>query len=345
MPNQSTHGSDGVAAINNLNLITGNIGKPGGTSLSITGQCNAMGTREWSSCSGLPGYRALEKKKDRETIGKFWGVDPEFFPKQRGMFMTDIFPAIETGQIKALWLVATNPLTSMPNTPRIRKTLQKLEFMVVQDAYADVESTQYANIYLPAALWGEKEGCFTNTERRVNLVRKVMEPHGDAKADLWIFNELAKRYEQGRKMNFPPTPAGVFDEMRALSKGRMLDYSGMNHDKIEAQRGIQWPCTDGDETGAKRLYTDGVFQHADGKAKLLAMPFIDNNEKPDDDYPIAANQELVFGLKLAVAVIHHQMLIEAHRALQHVAHIRTVTVPTFAVAAATRIASKSSIAR
>ena len=287
--NQSTHGSDGVAAINNLNLITGNIGKPGGTSLSITGQCNAMGTREWSSCSGLPGYRALEKEKDRETIGKFWGVDPEFFPKQRGMFMTDIFPAIETGQIKALWLVATNPLTSMPNTPRIRKTLQKLEFMVVQDAYADVETTQYANVYLPAALWGEKEGCFTNTERRVNLVRKVMEPHGDAKAELWIFNELAKRYEQGRKMTFPPTPAGVFEEMRALSKGRMLDYSGMDHDKIEAQRGIQWPCTEGAEKGNQRLYTDGVFQHPDGKAKLLAMPFIDNNEKPSEDYPFWLN--------------------------------------------------------
>ena len=90
--NQSTHGSDGVCAINNLNLITGNIGKPGGTSLSITGQCNAMGTREWSSCSGLPGYRALENAQHREEVGKFWGVDPEFFPKKRGLFMTDIFP-------------------------------------------------------------------------------------------------------------------------------------------------------------------------------------------------------------------------------------------------------------
>ena len=287
--NQSTHGSDGVAAINSLNLITGNIGKPGGTSLSITGQCNAMGTREWSSCSGLPGYRALEKEKDRETIGKFWGVDPEFFPKQRGLFMTDIFPAIETGQIKALWLVATNPMTSMPNAPRIKKTLQNLEFVVVQDAYADVETTQYAHVYLPAALWGEKEGVFTNTERRVNLVRKVMEPHGDCKPDLWIFNQMAKRFEQGRKMHFPETSAEVFDEMRALSTGRMLDYSGMTHDKIEAQRGIQWPCAEGAEAGAPRLYTDGVFQHPDGKAKLLALPFVDNNERPDQQFPFWLN--------------------------------------------------------
>jgi assimilatory nitrate reductase catalytic subunit len=287
--NQSTHGSDGVVAINNLNLITGNVGKPGGTSLSITGQCNAMGTREWSSCSGLPGYRQLEKPGDREEIGGFWGVDPEFFPKKRGLFMTDIFPAIETGQIKALWLVATNPLTSMPNTPRIRKTLEKLELLVVQDAYVDVEAVQYANVYLPAALWGEKEGVFTNTERRVNLVRKVVEPHGNSKPDLWIFNELAKRFERSADMRFPETPAQVFDEMRTLSKGRMLDYSGMTHDAIEANRGLQWPCREGEPAGEPRLYTDGVFQTPDGKAKLIALPFVDNNERPDAVYPFWCN--------------------------------------------------------
>ena len=287
--NQSTHGSDGVAAINSLNLITGNIGKPGGTSLSITGQCNAMGTREWSSCSGLPGYRALEQGKDRETIAKFWGIDPEFFPKQRGLFMTDIFPAMETGQIKALWLIATNPMTSMPNIPRIKKTLQNLEFLLVQDAYSDVETTQYAHVFLPAALWGEKEGVFTNTERRVNLVRKVMEPHGNSKPDLWIFNQMAKRFEQGRNIRFPETSAEVFEEMRELSDGRMLDYSGMTHHKIEAQRGLQWPCPEGAETGAPRLYTDGVFQHPDGKARLLALPFVDNNERPDRQFPFWLN--------------------------------------------------------
>ena len=287
--NQSTHGSDGVVAINSLNLITGNIGKPGGTSLSITGQCNAMGTREWSSCSGLPGYRTLEKATDREEIARFWGIDEAFFPAKRGLFMTDIFPAIETGQIKALWLVATNPMTSMPNTPRIRKTLQKLEFLAVQDAYSDVETTRYAHVYLPAALWGEKEGVFTNTERRVNLVRKVMEPHGDCKPDLWIFNQLAKRFAQGQKIRFPETPAEVFDEMRELSKGRMLNYAGMTHDKIEAQRGIQWPCPEGADTGAPRLYVDGVFQYPDGKAKLIPLPFIDNNERPDDEYPFWLN--------------------------------------------------------
>ncbi len=287
--NQSTHGSDGVVAINNLNLITGNIGKPGATSLSITGQSNAMGTREWSSCSGLPGYRQLEKEEHRQEIADYWGIDPEFFPKQRGMFMTDILPAIETGQIKGLWLIATNPMTSMPNTDRIRKTLERLDLLVVQDAYADVETNEYSHVYLPAAIWAEKEGTFTNTERRVNLVRNVVAPNGDSKPDLWIFNQLAKQFDNPQKPEFPEKAEAVFQEMRELNSGRMLDYSGMSYDKIEAQRGIQWPCPDGAETGTPRLYADGVFQHPGGKAKLIPLPFLDNNERPDDDYPFWLN--------------------------------------------------------
>ncbi len=298
--NQSTHGSDGVVGINNLNLITGNIGKEGGTSLSITGQCNAMGTREWSSCSGLPGYRLLENPEHRKEIADFWNVDPDFFPKKRGLTETDIFPAIETGQIKGLWLVATNPMTSMPNTARIRKTLEKLDFLVVQDSYADVETTQYAHMYLPAATWAEKEGVFTNTERRVNIVRQVVQPHGESKSDLWIFNQVSKRFAQGERVKFPEQPEQVFNEMKHLSKGRLVDISGMSHDEIEKQKGIQWPYTEdmaqGNDTeknievkGQQRLYSDGSFSYADGRAKLIALPFIDNNEKPGNDYPFWLN--------------------------------------------------------
>jgi anaerobic selenocysteine-containing dehydrogenase len=295
--NQSTHGSDGVVGLNNLSLLTGNIGKPGGTSLSITGQCNAMGTREWSSCSGLPGYRLLENQQDREDIGKFWGVDPEFFPKKRGMTQTDIFPAIETGKIKGLWLVGTNPMTSMPNTARIRKTLEKLECCIVQDSYVDVETTQYAHIFLPAAIWAEKEGVFTNTERRVNIIRKIKEPFADSKPDLTIFNRLAERFEQSKNMTFPDNFDEVFEEMRVLSKGRFCDISGMTHDLIEKHRGIQWPYTEEQaakgETpaeGGKRLYTEAAsFRYAGGRAKLIPLPFINNNEVPDEQYPFWLN--------------------------------------------------------
>lgn len=310
--NQSTHGSDGVVNINNLNLVTGNIGKPGGTSLSITGQCNAMGTREWSSCSGLPGYRLLEKEKDRKTVADFWGIDESFFPPARGLAQTDIFPAIETGEIKGLWLIATNPMTSMPNQPRIRKAMENLEFLVVQDVYSDVETTQYAHVYFPAAVWAEKEGCHTNTERRVNLTRNVLPPFADSKPDFWIFNQMAKRFEDRNTIYFPETPEGAFNEMRTLSKGagRTLDISGMTYDRIEAARGIQWPYSEEqaaqdearigpvvqfdmqqrqDFLGNRRLYTEGKFQTDDGRAKLIPIRFVNNNECPDNEFPFWLN--------------------------------------------------------
>lgn len=309
--NQSTHGSDGVVNINNLNLVTGNIGKLGGTSLSITGQCNAMGTREWSSCSGLPGYRALEKEKDRKAVADFWRIDSSFFPPARGLAQTDIFPAIETGEIKGLWLIATNPMTSMANQPRIRKAMENLEFLVVQDVYADVETNQYAHVYFPASVWAEKQGCHTNTERRVNLTRNALPSFADSKPDFWIFNQMAKRFTDRNQIHFPETTEGAFNEMRVLSKGagRTLDISGMTYDRIEAARGIQWPYSEADAVadearvglaginksqrqdflGSRRLYTDGRFQTDDGRAKLIPIRFVNNNECPDSEYPFWLN--------------------------------------------------------
>ncbi|MEC4678256.1 MAG: molybdopterin dinucleotide binding domain-containing protein, partial [Nitrospirota bacterium] len=159
----------------------------------------------------------------------------------------------------------------------------------VQDAYTDVETVQSATIYLPAALWGEKTGVFTNTERRVNLVRKVVAPPGKAKSDLWIFTHLAKRFDRAKEIQFAETPSEVFDEIREISKGRLCDYSGMTHEKIEAARGIQWPCNTDNEAGSARLYTNGHFQYPDGKAKLIALPFVDNNEVPCQEYPFWLN--------------------------------------------------------
>jgi assimilatory nitrate reductase catalytic subunit len=325
--NQSTHGSDGVANINNLNLITGNIGKPGGTSLSITGQCNAMGTREWSSCSGLPGYRYLENEDERQEVADFWGIDVDFLPKKRGLAQTDIFPAIETGEIKGLWLIATNPMTSMPNTGRIRKMLENLDFLVVQDVYQDVETNQYSHVYLPASVWAEKQGCHTNTERRVNLIDNVLPPFANSKPDFWIFNHMAKRFDNSKTMKFPEHAEGAFDEMKQLSKGthngrpRTLDISGMSYEKIIKARGIQWPYraeesreedSRDDESlsssptlsstprpvptkvptnlkRAARLYSDGIFPTQSGKANLLPIKFYNNNEQPCQQYPFWLN--------------------------------------------------------
>jgi len=295
--NQSTHGSDGVVGINNLALITGNIGKPGGTSLSITGQCNAMGTREWSSCSGLPNYRYLEVPEHRDEIARAWNMDPEFFPKKRGMFQTDIYQAMEAGQIKGLWLIATNPLSSLPNTARVRRAMESLELCCVQDCYQDTESAQYAHIYLPAGTWAEKDGVMTNTERRINRVKPVTTPPGEARPDLWIFNRVAERFNKEGQLSFPERAGDIFLEMARLSEGRLADISGMDHELIEAHRGIQWPYTaeqrargEAPPKGGKRIYTeDAAFSYPDGRAKLIPLPFVDNNEVPDDEYPIWLN--------------------------------------------------------
>jgi len=295
--NQSTHGTDGVVGINNLALITGNIGKPGGTSLSITGQCNAMGTREWSSCSGLPNYRLLEYAKDREDVAKFWNCDPDFFPKKVGMKQTDIYQVMEAGKIKGLWLVATNPMTSLPNTGRVRKAMEQLEFCCVQDSYEDTNCNEYAHLYLPAGTWAEKNGVMTNTERRINLVNPVVKCPGEAKPDLWIFNRVAERFNKDGKIKFPEKAADIFLEMGQLSKGRLSDISGMSHELLEKNRGIQWPYTDeqvargeAPPKGGKRLYTeDATFRYPDKRAKLIPLPFIVNYEVPDEQYPFWLN--------------------------------------------------------
>ena len=165
---------------------------------------------------------------------------------------------------------------------------------MVQDAYTDVETNQYAHIFLPAGIWAEKEGVFTNTERRVNLTRQVKQPYADSKSDMQIFNELAKRFDNGKLIKFPEKPADVFEEMKQLSKGRLCDISGMSHDLIEEKRGIQWPFTEDhlqqDKNGDQRLYTEtATFSYPDGKAKLIPLPFINNNEVPDEQFPFWLN--------------------------------------------------------
>jgi assimilatory nitrate reductase catalytic subunit len=178
--------------------------------------------------------------------------------------------------------------------------------------YEDVETNQYSHVFLPAAVWAEKEGCHTNTERRVNLTRNVLAPYAESKSDFWIFNEMARRFEDRNTIHFPATPEGAFEEMKILSRGagRTLDISGMSYDRIEAARGIQWPYSeeqaDADTRkagladhfdmkhrmpfdGAARLYTDGVFQTPSGKANLIPVRFVNNNECPDSEYPFWLN--------------------------------------------------------
>ena len=200
--NHSTKGTETVNAINNLALITGNIGRPGASPFSITGQCNAMGTREAGFTSSLPGYRKFENAEDREELAALWRVPVERIPTSRGLAYPDIIEATLAKKIRALWVIATNPIVSYPNLDVLTQSLENLDFFVVQDGFHPTPTSELADLVLPAAIWGEKEGTYTNSERRVSKVNRAVNPPGEARSDFEIFLALAKKLGPLRRAVF-----------------------------------------------------------------------------------------------------------------------------------------------
>ncbi len=278
--NHSTQGTDTVSLINTLALITGNIGRTGAAPMSITGQCNAMGTREFGFSSSLPGYRKFEKEADRKELARLWGILEEEMPEKRGFAYPDIIDAILRGEIKALWVIGTNPVVSFPDQDRLVGALKKLDFLVVQDGFHPTPTTELAHLVLPAAIWGEKDGTYTNSERRVSRVQAAVLPPGMAKPDFEIFMDLAKRLGVHEKIfSGWKGPGDAFEELKKISKGRLCDYSGMNYETMLDKGGIQWPCNEENPEGADSLYTDGVFETDDGRANLF---FVDSEPMPEE---------------------------------------------------------------
>lgn len=178
--NHSVQGSETVALINTLCLVTGNVGRPGSAPFSITGQCNAMGTREAGFTATMPGYRPYDDPAARAELAGLLGVDESRLPAERGRAYPDIVNAVIDGRVKGLWVIGTNPVVSFPNRDLLEDALGRLDLLVVQDGFA-TPTTALADVVLPAAIWGEKDGTFTNSERRVSRVRKVVEPPGEAR--------------------------------------------------------------------------------------------------------------------------------------------------------------------
>src|SRR5205814_5201462 len=232
--NHSSKGTETVNAINNLALITGNIGRTGASPFSITGQCNAMGTREAGFTSSLPGYRKFENEGDREALAAIWNVPVERIPTARGLAYPDIIEACLEKKIRALWIIATNPVVSFPNLGVLTQALETLEFLVVQDGFHPTPTSELADLVLPAAIWGEKDGTYTNSERRVSKVNKAVEPPGEARGDFDIFMALAEKLGCREEL-FPgwTGPADAFEEWKEVSKGRLCDLSGMSYELIE----------------------------------------------------------------------------------------------------------------
>ena len=198
--NHSTKGTETVNAINNLALITGNIGRAGAAPFSITGQCNAMGTREAGFASSLPGYRKFESADDRARAGAALGrVRSIAFRRRAVSRIPTSSKRRSNARIRALWIIATNPIVSFPNLGSLQQALEGLDFLVVQDGYHPTPTSEYAHLMLPAAMWGEKEGTYTNSERRVSKVNRAVAPPGEARSDFDIFLGPRRRARRARR--------------------------------------------------------------------------------------------------------------------------------------------------
>jgi ferredoxin-nitrate reductase len=288
--NQSTVGTLKNRAIINLCLATGQIGRPGAGPLSLTGQPNAMGGRETGGLAHLlPGYRRVQSSEERLEMERFWACPP--LSPEPGLRAVELFDALAEGRVKAVWIVATNPIVSLPDGARAREALERAELVVVQDAFHPTETSALAHAVLPAAAWPEKSGAMTNSERRVGLVRAALAPPGDALPDWRIFARLAAELGHGEHFAWE-READVFDEFAACTAGRPCDITGLSHERLLREGGIQWPCpvsTAGPADaadGTERLYADRRFHTPDGRARFAATPHAEPIEKPTLDFPL-----------------------------------------------------------
>ncbi len=294
--NQSTQGTRINRALHALCLLTGNIGREGTGPLSLTGQPNAMGGREVGGLADLlPGYRNIKNPDDRAAVDAHWNladvaVAAPGISNQPGLVASDFFEALERGEMKAIWIVATNPVVSFPDAGRVKRALERAELVVLQDAYEPTETSRYADYLLPAAQWPEKEGTMTNSERRVSRVRAAIAPPGEARPDWEIFAAVGRA--MGAEAAFPwQTAADVHAEYVGLTAGRACDQSGLSHERLDREGPLQWPVPatpagEPDHPGTPRLYEDLAFPTASGKAQLTA-PSVDGPAEPaDEDFPL-----------------------------------------------------------
>ncbi|NOQ30985.1 MAG: molybdopterin-dependent oxidoreductase [Helicobacteraceae bacterium] len=273
--NQSALGTDTVSAIVNLHLLTGQIGRVGTGPFSITGQCNAMGSRESSFTSSLPGYRPFGDEEVAREYAELVNVPVELVPTERGYKYAEIIDAIDRGEIKALWIIATNPLVSFVNQKKLRSALKKLDILVVQDAFMS-DTALEADVIFPAATWGEKEGTYTNSERRCNKANRAVEPFGNSKSDFAIFLEFSG-YFGFKDLIYPSwsEPKDAFEEFKRVTKNQLCDYSAMSYKLIEELKGIQWPCNEASPKGTARLYSENMpFSTPNKKANLLCVEWL-----------------------------------------------------------------------
>jgi len=290
--NQGHEGTRTAQAIINLALMTGNIGRPGTGANSITGQCNAMGSRLYSNITNLIGGHDFTNREHRKKISMLLEIPEERIPRETSWAYDQILDGIDAGQIKALWVIATNGSHSWIHQDEFNRRLQKLDFLVVQDMYPTTETAQHADLYLPAAGWGEKDGTLINSERRIGLVRKVRRAPGTALADFHIFRLVAEHWGCGDMFRRWSSPEAAFQLIKKISRLQPCDISGIrNHEMIDECGGIQWPFPTSLEEGndkpehQRRLFEDGRFFTPDGRARFIFDEPRPVAEQTDDQFP------------------------------------------------------------
>ncbi|CAM3843553.1 molybdopterin oxidoreductase family protein [Kibdelosporangium persicum] len=314
---QSHQATAAAVQVNNLNLIRGMLGKPGAGVLQMNGQPTAQNTRECGADGDLTGFRNWANDAHVAELARLWNIEqgqiPHYAPPTHVMQMLRY---AENGTMRLLWVSATNPAVSLPELTRVRSILgQDRLFLVVQDAFR-TETAELADVILPAAIWGEKTGTFTNADRTVHLSEKAVDPPGQARSDLDIWLDYARRMDFRDKdgEQFPPwsEPESAFEAWKKASEGRPCDYSGLSYDKLRAVSGVQWPCNADNPDGTERLYANGKFyaqpdycesygrdlitgaplepteyraMNPDGKAIIKAAEYLPPNETATDDFP------------------------------------------------------------
>ena len=282
--NQSTVGMWKNNSLINLHLLTGQIGKPGAGPFSLTGQPNAMGGREGGLLSHqLPGYRTVEDASHREQAEKYWNRPAGVINPKPGLTAVEMFRALEKGQLRAIWIAATNPAVSLPDLHQVKRGLARAQLVVVSDAYHPTETTRLADVILPAAQWGEKEWTSTNSERMVGYSPRLFDPPGEALPDWDILARFARKL--GCKGFNYSGAAEVWDEFAAFTAGRPCDLAGMTSERLRHETNLQWPCPTVDHPGSKRRYLDHSFPTADGRAVFLARDHREPRELPDHEFP------------------------------------------------------------
>jgi assimilatory nitrate reductase catalytic subunit len=302
--NQSSSGTAKNATLINLHLATGQIGKPGAGPFSLTGQPNAMGGREVGGLANLlSAHRDLANPAHRAEMAAFWGVPS--VPDKPGKTAVEMFQAAADGEIKALWIACTNPAQSMPDQTTVRRALERAEFVVVQEAFATATTCDFADLLLPATTWGEKEGTVTNSERCISRARAAVPAPGEARHDWQIVVDFAQRLERLLAVrpepveglaHTPPSvhtlfpyadPESIWLEHRESTRGRDLDITGLSYAMLEQQGPQQWPLPADATQGKARLYEDGIFPTADGKARFAALPWKPVAEPRESRFPFS----------------------------------------------------------